>query len=217
MKKKGTDILSYLAISFFMLYWISVFILAMPGGRAKEIIGYRAPLFKNNFGIAWSLFTPPGTSDDRLYFIVREISNHEKTDTLEILEDIAFQKQSHAPFNQQENILDHLVNNTVSWIKRTVWENKTKPSCSIPCSSDSLYIANAISAVSGNASFNAYLKTLFNYGRIVLPQKKITINGKELKILITEKQIKPFKQLDGDSFIPAENLVFETPYKSLVP
>ena len=41
--------------------------------------------------------------------------------------------------------------------------------------------------------------------------------NKEVKIMITEKQMRPFKQMDDDKFTPTETLVFETSYNRLTP
>ncbi|WP_301921278.1 hypothetical protein, partial [Ferruginibacter sp.] len=195
MKKPVYEILSCLCIAAFLVYWSIIFILVMPSNSVKKIISQHSPRFKNTFGIAWTLFTPPNTCNDRLYFVVRIINGHEKPDTIEVLENIALQKQAHAPFNQKENIIDHLVNNTVSNIKLMVWYNKKKPVVDMPGISDSLYIANAIAAVEGRQGYSAYPNTLTNYCRIILRQKKINTANKEIKIMITEKQIRPFKQM----------------------
>lgn len=215
MKKPVYKILSYLCIAAFLLYWSIIFILVMPSNSVKQIISQHSPRFKNTFGIGWTLFTPPNTCNDRLYFIVRIINGHEKPDTIEVLENIALQKQAHAPFNQKENIIDHLVNNTVWNIKLIVWSNKKKPVVDVPGMSDSLYIVNAIAAVEGRQAYSAYRNTLINYCRIILQQKKLDAADKEVKIMITEKQIRPFKKMTDSNFLQKETLVFETPYTPL--
>lgn len=217
MKKPVYKILSYLCITAFLLYWVVIFILAMPSSRAKQIISQHTPRFKNTFGFAWSLFTPPNTYDDRLYFIVRGITTPEKSDTIEVLENIALQKQEHAPFNQKENIIDHLLNRNVYLIKKSMWYYKTKRSGNLAGTTDSLYMANAIAAVRGTQYYNASLNTLTNYCSAILLQKKIDTSGKEIKIMITEKQMRPFKQMTDSNFLEKETLVFEIPYRPLNP
>ena len=217
MKKPVYKILSYLCIAAFLLYWVIIFILAMPSSRAKQIISQHTPRFKSIFGFAWTLFTPPNTYNDRLYFIVRGITTPEKSDTIEVLENVAHQKQRHAPFNQKENIIDHLVNNNVWNIKLMVWSNKKKPAGNVPGTTDSLYIANATAVVAGTQAYSTFVNTLTNYFRIILQQKKIDTADKEIKIMITEKQIRPFKQMTDSNFLQKETLVFETAYKPLNP
>ena len=66
---------------------------------------------------------------------------------------------------------------------------KKKPVVDVPGMSDSLYIVNAIAAVEGRQAYSAYRNTLINYCRIILQQKKLDAADKEVKIMITEKQI----------------------------
>ncbi|MDN3655024.1 hypothetical protein QWZ08_05275 [Ferruginibacter paludis] len=214
-KNRDVYILSCIAIVIFIFYWVAIFILAMPVTRASEIISHRSPFFTNTFGVSWTLFTPPSTFNDRLYFIVRNGTNHGLADTIEVLENIALQKQRRAPFNQKENVIDHLVNNNVWNLKKHVWLNKKKPSQILSSCADSLYIASAIAAIINKRAYTANLNTLTNYARMVLQQHKIDRNGKEIKILITEKQIRPFGQMDDNNFKPTEIVVFETPFNML--
>ncbi len=213
MKNPFYRILSYLCIGTFFLYWAGIFILAMPSNHAKKIIISRAPRFRNIFGTTWRLFTPPSTFNDRLYFIVRDITRPDKTDTIEVLENISLQKQHNAPFNQRENIIDHLVNNNVLNVKLTIWSNKKKPAEGLSETKDSLYISNAIAAFTYNKNYNAYLSTLKNYAIIVLKQRQIDTTDKELKIVITEKKTRPFNQMSNTNLLSKETLVFETPFK----
>lgn len=213
MKKIFYSILSYLCIGAFFLYWSGIFILAMPSNRVKKIIINKAPRFRNTFGTTWRLFTPPSPFNDRLYFIVRDITSPDKTDTIEVLENISLQKQHNAPFNQRENIIDHLVNNNVLNVKLIIWSNKKKPAEGLAETKDSLYIPNAIAAFTYNKNYNAYLSTLKNYAIVVLKQKQIDTTNKELKIVITEKKIRPFNQMTGTNLLQKETLVFETFFK----
>lgn len=214
MKNSFYSILSYLCIGTFFLYWISIIILAMPSNHAKNIIISRAPRFRNIFGTTWKLFTPPFTFNDRLYFIIRDTDNLVKTDTIEVLENIALQKQYYAPFNQKENVIDHLVNNNVLNIKQFVWLNKKKPAEDFPETKDSMYIPNAINIAANSKNYRASLATLKNYCVLILKQQHIDTNRKVMKIMITEKRIRPFNQMNDTNLVQKETLVFETPYTS---
>jgi len=136
---------------------------------------------------------------------------------LEVLENISLKKQRAAPFNQKEMILDHLVNSSVSSLLYTVWENKKKPSGDITGSEDSSYIARAVAAKTDNRSYQAYLATLNNYSKVVMTENKIDMAQKEVKIAISEKMIRPFKEMNNKGFVPKEILVFETAYKPVSP
>ena len=131
-----------------------------------------------------------------------------KTDTIEMLKNISVQKLANAPFNQQENIIDHLVNNNVERLIKIIWHDKKIPR-ELP--QDSLFIAKEITRVQSNKDYIACFTTLKNYCRISLKENKINATGKEVKIVITEKMTLPFKQIN-DANLSKETLVFETRY-----
>jgi hypothetical protein len=212
-KSRDVYILSYVAALIFISYWVAIFILAMPVSTPGKVIMRHAPFFSNKFGVSWQLFTPTPTFNDRLYFIIRSVANHGMTDTIEVLENIASQKQQRVPFNQMENVIDHLVNNNVWNLKKHVWFNKPKPLSNLHSAADSLYIADAITTIVAKGAYTANLNSLNNYGKSLFRQKKIDITDKEIKMVITEKQIQPFAQMNDSNFKPAETVVFESGYK----
>ena len=212
MKNPFYRTLSYLCIIIFISYWIGLFICAMPSNYAKNIISNKAPRFRSIFGGTWKLFTPPDTFNNRMYFIAREIARPDKADTIEVLTNIAKQKQYNVPFNQKENIIDHLVNNNVIAILSKVWYSKKMPAKDASNAADSLYIANAIEAATFYNAYNASLASLQNYCKVVLRNSKIGLSGKEAKIVIKKISIRPFKQMNDSHFLQKEILVFETPY-----
>ena len=217
MKNSFVRILSYLAILIFLLHWAVAFILAMPANYVKQTVANHASRYQTMFS-SWNFFTPPFIYHNRLYFIVRDskISGN-RQDTIEVLANISLQKQIRVPFNQRENIIDHLVNNSVAGLKRVVRSYKITTDSLATNKSDSLTIARSISNAEGNNNYKRYLATLTNYCKIVLQQKNIDIIGKEVKIVIKEKEIRPFKQIGDASYLQKEILVFETTYKPVNP
>ncbi len=214
MKQPFFRLLSYLCIITFLIHWVAVFTMAVPSNTVSKIIVNRSPGFLTTF-TSWKFFTPPYTFNNRLYFIVRDINGKNKADTIEVLANISLQKYDKAPFNQEENIIDHLVNHDVGNIKRLVWQMKKKPTGTFPGNSDSLYIASAVAEVAYNNSYRASLATLNNYYKVVLKEKNIDTLGKEIKIVITEKKIRPFKNIADSDFPIQETISFETAYNPI--
>lgn len=215
MKNAINRILPFFFIAGFILYWISISILAMPSNYAKDVITKVAPRYTSLFGNSWNLFSPPYTYSNRLYYIVREIAHPDKADTIEVIENITKQKQQKAPFNQKENIIDHLIHHDVGMIIYIVWKDKRKPSESEPGTTDSTYLANAIAAVADNINYLNSRATLFNYGNVVLKENRVDTAGKEIKIIITQKKIQPFKNM-GDKVSSQKEIIFiETSYNPI--
>lgn len=199
----------------FLLYWVGLAILSMPANPAKNLLASRVTHFKSAFGTTWKLFTPPHTYNIRLYYIVRNISSPFKADTLEVLENISLKKQQAAPFNQKESITDALVNNNVIGVLNAVWENREMPQVDSAGTADTIYIARVVAEKANNRNYQIYLASLHNYCRLVLKENNLNEAGKEVKIVIKEKLIKPFADIDNAGFVPKEIVVFATDYKPI--
>ena len=208
--------LTYFCLVAFALYWIAVIITSIPFGFAKERVTILHPGMKLLFGSPNKLFTPPYTYNDRLYLITRDIKTPQITDTIEVLAKLAVRKQQRAPCNQKENIMDHLVNNTVAGLKRAVLQNKKMPDGAVPATTDSIYIAGALTKLANSKHFINYSTALNNYCRLILKENKTALAGKEVKIVIKEKMIPPFNQPGNSPFLQRETIVFETPYTPLL-
>lgn len=215
MKNAFNRILPFFFITGFILYWISIFILAMPPNVVKGFITDRAPRYNSLFGNSWNFFAPPYTYYNRLYYIIREKTHPNKVDTIEVIENISKQKQHNAPFNQKQNIIDHLINHDVGMIIYIVWNNKKRPSDSEPGTTDSTYIANAIAAVAENSNYLNSKATLFSYGNVVLKENKIDTAGKEIKIVITQTKINPFKNMSDTTSLQKEIIFIKTSFNPI--
>ncbi|MEO6721241.1 MAG: hypothetical protein ABIN67_12800 [Ferruginibacter sp.] len=215
MKGYFYRILSSIAILIFLLYWTGVIVSTLPSKYIRNIITDKVPRFKTVSGFGWRLFTPPHTYNHRLYFIVRDIKAPQKSDTVEVLENITRQKQQKVPFNQKERAMDYLVQINVTEMLRRVWGFKQMPGEDIPGTTDSSYIAKAVVDQVSSSVYRDCLATLHNYCKVVLNEQKMDIRGKEVKIIVTRKPIRPYKERNNKQFIQKETPVFETAYQQL--
>lgn len=199
-----------------VLYWVGVIICIIPT-RTTQKIAAKSPRFSALFGFSWKLFTPPFTYNNRLYYIVRDVDQPLSTDTIEVMELLNIQKRNNAPFNQKENLLDHLVHSNTSRLVRTVWGTKLKPAPHLPNTMDSAYLAATLERAVKRRNYAIHLATLRNYGKIALREKGIPLTHKELKILITQQPITPFKERNNPGWVPQEVLVFDSPFKPIDP
>ncbi len=215
MKHYYSNLLSYIGMGVFCCFWVSIIFLILPSNYPKEVLATNAPRYTNMFGGSWKFFTPPYTYNMRLYVIVKDTNAPAKPDTLEVLKQIALQKQQNAPLNQHETIVDYLVNNNVSGILNAIWTNKKMPAEDMPETLDAVYMARAIAAVDTNHTYLLHLDNLKNYCKIALTENKIDISGKEIKMQIKGRKIRPFKEIGNPRFLQKETLVFETTIKPL--
>jgi len=134
---------------------------------------------------------------------------------MELLENIAIQKQHKAPFYQKQLIIDYLVNKNVVHLYRAAWviDKKSDTDSSTILAPDKLTKSVAMAE---NINYtNMYLSSLLNYGLVVLKERNININGKEVKIVIKQKIMTPFKEMDNTDFVRTQTTVFESPYIQL--
>jgi len=216
MVKTFGRIFPYCCIAAFILHWVLVLVLALPPRLNSKITALSPPRIKTMFS-SWRLFTPPYTYHQRLYFIIKDTTRNDNTDTLEVLEPLAKQKRASAPFNQKESNIDHLVNNNASGLLRTVWEYKKIPGEAFSSSSDATYISSTIASVKNSRNYQLYLATLYNYCKLVLKEHHISESGKVVKIIIRKKMIRPFKDINDLNDKQPEILVFENAFTTLKP
>lgn len=191
--------------------------LALPSNPVKHHIVFRVPSFQTFFGGTWNFFTPPYPYNNRLYYITRTTSATYLTDTLEVLEKLASDKQSAAPFNQRETVLDHQVNNILTVLIRTTWKDKVKPGRTPGKYEDGSYVADAMASAAHSTIYKNCLLTLYHYSVRAFHEKNIDLKGKELKILVREKFTKPMQKAETGAFPVGEITVFETSFKSIAP
>jgi hypothetical protein len=210
MKNAICRILPYFFVAGFILYWLSVFMLAMPDNYAKNSLKKAPPRYNLLFGNSWNFFSPPFTYNNRLYYVLRDIAHSANADTIEVLENIIRQKQLKAPFNQAENIIDHLLHHEAVRMITAVWNNRTRPSENEPGTTDSAYITKAVAAAAGNINFINSKAALLNYANIIAKKRKIDTTGKEISIIIKLQPIRPFKYLTDTSLTQKEITCVET-------
>lgn len=215
MKTKIYKILSIFSIVVFLSYWFVAFLFTFTDFKWKKSVEKKNSLPKTLFVSDWKLFTPPSIYDQRLYYIFRQVKKISISDTLELLGNISIQKQLKAPFNQKELIIDYLVNKNVFWLLKSGWEtNRTLRSDSLSTlPSDEIQQSMLMDNEQKNS--NKYLSSLFNFGLKVLKEHRVNLDGKEIKIVIKQKIIKPFEDMHNKNLERTETTVFESPFTRL--
>jgi hypothetical protein len=210
MQKAVYKIVTAFIIVGFLSYWIITIPLTITknGGRNKFAIAF--PSMNKLFGHTWNFFSGSFYDNDRMYLILRDSQTHQPTDTLEMLEDITYQKRSHAPFNQKENIIDHLVSHNILIVENGVINYKRQLKKPLADPTDST-IAGMIN---NDNNCGQALETLENYCKMVIAEKKIDTTNKEFKIIIGAKSIQSFAQRNNSQYVSKETNYFETPYKT---
>jgi hypothetical protein len=215
MKKKLHRFLVFVIVVCFSIYWMIVFIMVLPSTRVKSCIQNHTTLFRSVFVNEWTLFTPPFTHDKRLYYIIRDIPRTRAIDTIEVLEKISINKQKNTPFNQKELILDYLVNKNVVRLNNALWTGRQNPIHANSGILTSEEIATAIEFAKNEKSYQLSSTSLFNYGKNILKEVGIDTAGKEMRIVVKIKIMRPFKERCNQNYKREEIIFYETPFKAI--
>ena len=214
MKQPLYKYLSYLIVFVFLIYWILIVILSTPPNRIKIFFENKLPAFYNLFAYNWKFFSPPFTYNDRMYVIVKNDTMPYNTDTIELLQPIAFQKQREAPLNGNSNIKDMMVNFYVGHFKTGVCQHRNELQKIFPGKTDSFYLVKSSEAAINDPALFDDLLTLKNYCKQVAKNETGGSANKEYKMIIAEESIRPYNEMDNGNFVSSKQIVFETGYNT---
>jgi hypothetical protein len=208
MQKHLYKSLSFLTIAVFILYWIANIQLSVFGKHRSFTGAYS---FDHLIAYRWRFFTPTPHSGNQVFFIVRDRATHAVTDSIEIISAILSLKQKDAPFNQQDNVIDHLIFHAVSVITQAAAKYKQEAKTEMPGRPDSVYYNYAADRTLRDVNCIGQLTAIRHY---IQGEKNIDTTGKEYEMVFAEKSIVPFKERNDTACIPSVAISLATPYKT---
>ena len=215
MRPLYKNIITYLPLVCFFLYWIPASLWILTEGTPKSYLKTHIPRLRGLLGNSWRTFSPPYTFNYRLYYISRSGINTSVIDTVEVLQSLSEQKQLNAPFNHAEDITDHLLQNTVIGLVATIWKKEDLFNQSTNVDKDVL--AAAIANAAANKNYGIHLASLKNYGKQLVKKSNLFSKVDSMKIVIAKKMIRPFREMDNMNYQHAEVIIFDTPFEPLLP
>lgn len=217
MKSRFYKFLSHLVIPAFLFYWAVTIALGVSSVTERNRIGKAFPRLNKWFGHSWNLFVEAIDYDDRFYLIIRDKTTKQQTDSFELLQEIAIDKQHHAPFNQNQYVTDRLVNHYVNYVKHLQIVNLEKIEKDPDRFNDPEVKKRLDSMAKKSIAFQNGEQTLLNYCKMVAAKKNIDTTNKEFKIVIVERKMVRFEQRNNEKAVPKNILFFESDYNSFTP
>ncbi|MEI9935195.1 MAG: hypothetical protein WDM71_10190 [Ferruginibacter sp.] len=92
MKKILHKVFPVLIIVIFFFYWVINIELVLFEKTAKRMLARTFISFNKLAGFKWGVFTSPNTYNRRMYFVLRDTKTKNIIDSIELLENIAIQK-----------------------------------------------------------------------------------------------------------------------------
>jgi hypothetical protein len=209
MQKQLYKSLSVFAIAAFVLYWI-VNIQLSVFGRQRSFLGHGP--FARAIAYRWRFFSPIPHSGNKVYFFVR-YRNTPVMDSVELIEPLLAAKRKDAPFNQSDNIIEHLLFHAVGVIEEKVSGYNAKAREAMPGKPDSFYYRYSINQALQDRECMGQVAALKHYALIKYRYGSLQTALLEYKIVLKEQFVTSFEQRNDSILNPLVLTRFETPYK----
>ncbi|WP_396191512.1 hypothetical protein [Flavobacterium sp.] len=200
---------TYLVLFVFSIYWSITVVFISPSNYINISLLEYSYIFETFFYQKWAFFSPPPSSNDRLYYVFQnKITKKERV--FEVIEPITKLKSIKAPFNTEEDILDYVLSNTVNTIRDEIvsinevikYRQTTKKI--ILTSDEKIKLYNK--RLEGGSS----LQTLKNYSKLVAQKNNIEIESSTIKILIGSIEIPKFHYRNSDKIKNSGTILYES-------
>jgi hypothetical protein len=210
MQKHLYKSLSFLAIAVFILYWIANIQLSVFG-KHRSFPGLAS--LDHAIAYRWRFFSPIPHSGNRVYFFVRD-QNTKVGDSIELIELLLTAKRKDAPFNQSDNIIEHLLFHAVGAIEENVATYNAKIREEMPGKTDSFYYQYVTAKALTDPVCIGQLTALRKYAQVMYGHGRLNTAHLEYKIVLKEKYVVPFDHRNDSAYTPLVITRFETPYQS---
>ena len=204
---------NYTVIFIFSIYWSITLVFISPNNYINISLLEYSYIFETFFYQKWAFFSPPPSSNDRLYYVfVNKVTKEERV--FEVIEPITKLKSQKAPFNTEEDILDYVLSNTVNTIRDEIVNINEIIKYRQTTKKKTLSSTEKINLYTKRLEGGSSLQTLKNYSKFVAKKNNLKIESFSIKVLIGSIEIPKFhyrntKNINNRSSILYESNKFE--------
>ncbi len=196
-------IIKFFIVFLFTFYWVVTIFFNLPENYLTIKFSKQNTTFQTFLFQRWGFFAPPPTFDDRLYYVF-----HKKTDTafrkiqpIEICKNLFKEKSRKAPFNNEEDIFDYIISNSLITIgdeavrfrNLKAYSKQNQNSLVSVLNSDSLFNLFFWNYIKSSEPFNS----LLNYSAVIAKANPLLGVVDSVEILILRKNIPQFSYRDS--------------------
>ena len=201
--------LSVVLIGAFVYYWALtlalVFFYRPIRSASPRQVGIYSSFWRQN----WHLFAYTKVYNRELNLLIRDtLTGH--TDTTDIVQWSVGEKRSHAPFNNYQDALDHLLYVFMNSLENQVSIRYKQAEKVLSGQPDSVYMRIASDSVAARAG---YLHNLNAYMRLMLASKKTDTSGKVYSLQLVHHFVPPRTAPAGSTPGNRFQTVFQSPFK----
>jgi hypothetical protein len=200
MRKLFIKIIIIVAFAF---YWICTFIYVMPSNYIRIKANTIVILLDIFFPQRWTFFAPPPSYNYRLYYVFEKDG---QTKIIEVIKPLIEAKKQNAPFNTNEEIVDYVINGSITAIQNqmAMYKNAAEKDT---IRNDSLVIEKVNKELPNLSEY----KTLYNYSKIVAERNNIKPYKCIVYFYASYVKIPKFSERNNsDNAILTESLVFKS-------
>lgn len=196
-------IIEFSVICLFFFYWAVTLFFNLPENYLTIKLSKQNTTFQTFLFQRWGFFAPPPTFDDRLYYVF-----HKKGDStlrniqpVEICKNLFKEKSRKAPFNNDEDIFDYIISNSLITIADEAVRFRNLKTYSKQNQS------NLISVLNSDSLFNLFFwnyikstesfKSLLNYSNVIAKANPLLGAVDSVEIWILRKNIPQFSYRDS--------------------
>ena len=203
---------AYLTISVFILFWMMTFAFVFPTKIFRKKTPKLAWNYDQVFGQKWNFFTQPYLYNDRIVFVLKNVTTMQVADSIDVLNELWKQKQSNAPFNTKEDILDHIMLKQTARLRAGIEDAQVFIKESNKDSANQPWLKQISSLIEADKVNANTIHNIEAFGKIILKSKGINIDKNiQYKILFYTDFISTFKH--SKSKQKKCTLDFESSYK----
>ncbi len=180
-------------------------------------------LFQSFFFQRWGFFAPPPTYNDRLYYVFykKQETRDRKIIPREICKNLFAEKSKKAPFNNEEDIMDYIISNSLITITEEITRFKNIKGYANLYQGDNILRHKSDSAL--NRFFTDYItktgayKSLLNYSGLIARSDPTLGAVDSVEIWILRKDIPQFAFRDSVFRESNETIVYKSKKTNIPP
>lgn len=206
--------LSYLLVAGMVYYWLFTlglifFNKSLHNSTPRQTAVYNAFWHQN-----WRLFAVTKPYNRELDMVIRQKADPAKTDTIDLVKYSVAEKRKHAPFNNYEDALDHMLYGIMNGLEMQLYYKHLSLKKQYPGRPDSFYMRRGNQLLLADSLRQQRLQNLYQYGRYVMRQIQWDTAGKEFQLIVAHKFIPPQKPPESAVTEGDRKIVFVSPYQS---
>ncbi len=202
--------LSVILLGAFLYYWVLTLTLVFFYKPVRSVSPRQVGIYSTFWRQNWHLFAYTKLYNRQLNLLILDPRQPGRSDTFDIVQWSLAEKRGHAPFNNYQDALDHLLYVFMNSLETQVQKNYRLAAMQAPGQGDSAYMFRASAEV---AATPKHLHNMMAYARLMIASRQIDTTGKWFSLQLVHRFIPPQQAPAGSIPGGQEQIIFQSPFK----